>query len=360
MRTDNRFETLLAFGFGTTFCIVLLVLAFAIKEPSNLAVFVTRVILALSAAGIGAVIPGILNVAITAIPGVAVRSGGALALGSLVYLVNPPALVQQSKQIRSSLMDVQFALARQNLDWAAGKMAEIARILPKCPDVTYLQGVIERKRGHFAIAQEYFSEAEVKEISSESCDIALEPAEISYQQALIFDEEGKIDQAIEKMRQVKRLSVAGSTLYGDSLFEIGRLSLLLLTQQKPQRPENDRLVSDIEQSFTNFLDGQWPGILEKHWAKYHLACLHAHIDCRAEACSNLGRFNTKYWINQFISEIQTVSVESKNFARYWLWLDQSGFYEYAAGSPVRCMQTIQEAAPDALSVIRSAGHPLTF
>ncbi|WP_119418509.1 hypothetical protein [Desertibaculum subflavum] len=274
----GKLEIILAFAFGSVFSLVLLALAFFVRDPTDLAVFVTRVVMALAAAGIGAVLPGLLHVEIKSIPGVAVRGSGALALGALVYLVNPPALVQHSKQVRSALFDVQFALARGNTDWAAGKLQEISRLLPNCPDVTYLQGIVSRQRGQLDIAKHYFDAVSSAAATAEPCFVAVAPAEIAYQRALLADLQGDAARASTEIEMVLRTATPGTTLYGDALYERGRLRLLLAMQAMARdEPAWSRDAAQIESDFRAFLDGSWPGIDHKHWAKYHLACLHAHL-----------------------------------------------------------------------------------
>lgn len=79
-------DKLLAFIFGAVFVIVLLVVARFDRNPPPFSKFIYRVVMSLAAAGIGAVIPGIIDVSINPL----VRAGGALALFVLVYMVNPP------------------------------------------------------------------------------------------------------------------------------------------------------------------------------------------------------------------------------------------------------------------------------
>jgi len=79
----------LAFGFGVVFVIVLLLIAFVVKDPTPTQWFVFRVILAIAAAGVGAAIPGLISVSIQSY----IRAGGAIALFVLIYSINPPTLV---------------------------------------------------------------------------------------------------------------------------------------------------------------------------------------------------------------------------------------------------------------------------
>jgi hypothetical protein len=85
MTTDK----LLAFVFGVVFVVVLLCLAIFFPTPTETQWFVFRVVLALAAAGVGAVLPGLISVR----AGGVIRAGGALALFVIVFWFNPPKLV---------------------------------------------------------------------------------------------------------------------------------------------------------------------------------------------------------------------------------------------------------------------------
>jgi len=96
-RSAAKTEKLAAFAFGVLFVIVLLVLAIWFKEPTPFQYLVFRVVLALAAAGVAAMIPGFLEVRL----GRGVRAGGALAVFVIVYfydpaekVINPPHIIQ--------------------------------------------------------------------------------------------------------------------------------------------------------------------------------------------------------------------------------------------------------------------------
>jgi hypothetical protein len=78
-------DKLLAFIFGVVFLSAILVIAIFIPNPSGFSYTVFRIVLALAAAGVGAVIPGFLNVEYRNI----VRAGGAIALFVIVYFFPP-------------------------------------------------------------------------------------------------------------------------------------------------------------------------------------------------------------------------------------------------------------------------------
>jgi hypothetical protein len=81
-------NALLAFVFGIVFLTTMLGFAYFVPNPSPFSQWVFVVTTSLAGAGIGAVIPGILNVTLPY-----ARAGGALAVFLLVFL-NKPALVE--------------------------------------------------------------------------------------------------------------------------------------------------------------------------------------------------------------------------------------------------------------------------
>jgi hypothetical protein len=76
-----------AFAFGVIFVSVLLYLARVEQNPTPLAIRIYLTVLAIAAAGVGAILPGFLEIRYRNL----FRTGGALALGALVYL-NEPAI----------------------------------------------------------------------------------------------------------------------------------------------------------------------------------------------------------------------------------------------------------------------------
>ncbi|MEM8641927.1 MAG: tetratricopeptide repeat protein [Cyanobacteria bacterium P01_G01_bin.54] len=92
LETVPIWQLITAGSFGLSFVTVLLFIAIFVPNPTIFQIFVFRVILSLSAGGVGAIIPGFLNVQFKGL----VRAGGALALFTLVYLFNPPELITKS------------------------------------------------------------------------------------------------------------------------------------------------------------------------------------------------------------------------------------------------------------------------
>jgi len=91
--TSQNAERMLAFIFGVVFVVVMLAIALFVPNPTPTQWFTFRVVLSLAAAGVGAMLPGLISVT----AGPYVKAGGALALFVLVFWFNPAKLVTSSQ-----------------------------------------------------------------------------------------------------------------------------------------------------------------------------------------------------------------------------------------------------------------------
>ena len=81
-----------AYIFGIVFLLVMLIIAIFFPHPSNFQLLVFRIILALAAAGVASMIPGIIKVNISKY----VKAGGPIAVFVMIFWFNPPLLVTES------------------------------------------------------------------------------------------------------------------------------------------------------------------------------------------------------------------------------------------------------------------------
>lgn len=90
--TRHDYQKIAVFVFGIIFLTAILVLVVLIPTPSTAQFFTFRLTMALAAAGIGALLPGFLNLEMPLPVRGAIRAGGALALFASVWFVNPANL----------------------------------------------------------------------------------------------------------------------------------------------------------------------------------------------------------------------------------------------------------------------------
>jgi hypothetical protein len=86
----------LAFTFGVVFVAALLVFALFVPNPTIQQFEIVRIILALAAGGVAAIIPGFLNLQVGAGTHLTLRAGGALAVFAIVYFYSPAHWVPPS------------------------------------------------------------------------------------------------------------------------------------------------------------------------------------------------------------------------------------------------------------------------
>jgi hypothetical protein len=86
----RRLEVALAFTFGCVALAAVLWLAFRAETLSQEQFEILRIVLALAGGGVGAVIPGFLDVNLKPNAKLAVRAGGALAVFVILYFFSPP------------------------------------------------------------------------------------------------------------------------------------------------------------------------------------------------------------------------------------------------------------------------------
>jgi hypothetical protein len=87
-------NVLLGFAFGVAAVIAMLAFAVFIPNPSSFSQWVFITVLALSAAGIGSVIPGILDLQLPYL-----KAGGALAMFAVVFLMKPAIVSSVSRVV---------------------------------------------------------------------------------------------------------------------------------------------------------------------------------------------------------------------------------------------------------------------
>lgn len=87
MTDDNTktWQVVAAFSFGVVFVVAIMVIAIYRPNPTPFEYTIFRIVIALAAAGVGAILPGFLNVSFKNL----LRAGGALALFVVVYFFAP-------------------------------------------------------------------------------------------------------------------------------------------------------------------------------------------------------------------------------------------------------------------------------
>ena len=93
-RATHLWEKIVACIFGFLFVSIMIFIAISFPNPTGFQIFIFRIVLALAASGIGAVVPGFLNIEWKEKHLPFIRAGGAITLFVIIYLLNPPALIE--------------------------------------------------------------------------------------------------------------------------------------------------------------------------------------------------------------------------------------------------------------------------
>lgn len=152
-----KLESVLAFLFGVVFCGILAYAGMKTEPIPPQQFFFLRILSALSAAGVAAVIPGFLQFNISRVGGVTLRAGGALAVFALIYLVNPPTLVGAVTEGKKAAMLSNYS---QGLHDDALRVAEeILKTDSKEPEAWNVKGGVAFYRRDYKNAVAFFKNA---------------------------------------------------------------------------------------------------------------------------------------------------------------------------------------------------------
>ncbi|WP_019867646.1 hypothetical protein [Methylovulum miyakonense] len=99
----------IAFLFGVSFVITLLVVAVKYPNPTAFQYNVFRIILSLAASGVAAMIPGFINLELSTGTELLIRAGGAIAVFVIIFFFNPAPLI-----LSKTLENYKNEIDRQN------------------------------------------------------------------------------------------------------------------------------------------------------------------------------------------------------------------------------------------------------
>ena len=92
-------QVILAFAFGAAFVVALVLLAVAFPQPTPFQYTIFRIILALAAGGVAAMIPGLIDLQLARGAAVTVSASGALAVFAITYFFNPAKLAAHPVEV---------------------------------------------------------------------------------------------------------------------------------------------------------------------------------------------------------------------------------------------------------------------
>jgi hypothetical protein len=122
-------QVVVAFIFGVSFFITLLVVAVKFPNPTPFQYSVFRIILSLAAAGVAAMIPGFINLELKTGAELFIRAGGAIAVFVVIFFFNPAPLI-----VSKALESYQNEIRRQNnyIDKRAEQISLVVQKIREC------------------------------------------------------------------------------------------------------------------------------------------------------------------------------------------------------------------------------------
>lgn len=324
----QRWEKIVAVVFGTAFIVIMLGIAVFVPNPTEFQIFVFRTVLAVAAAGIGAVLPGFLTVNVSNF----LRAGGAFGLFVMVYWFNPPKLVTDATPFDELQRRGEAALASENHSAALTFFQRAAEMRPDDWSPHYGMGRAEFASGDYASALSDFTRA---------FDLTQKKdGSIEYAVALTQDALGRYQDAQASLISAGRLLPLASPLGTDVLYDRGLMSLILW--QKQDAPKDSPTYRDAELDLQKFVEG--PGS-PKHWAYYHLGCLkssRAQDPTLGEAEISSLRKDANRMLERVARDLQNFGSTKASFQRDLLkkLLTNPNAYTRRAGDPVACPELV--------------------
>ncbi|WP_181150030.1 tetratricopeptide repeat protein [Ensifer aridi] len=315
---------LLAFAFGVVFVCSLLLFAIFFPVPTPFQEFVFRVVLSLAAAGVAAVLPGILNIRINSF----VTAGGSLAVFCVVFWFNPPQLVTPLKA--AELSDrAKLAILTGNYGLAKSLIQKAIELNPAEPNYVHALAQIEYHLGNYSTAKHFYERAyDVSGNTGKTRDRSY-----LYTVSLIYEAQGKLDDAIANYEYIMVEVNKDTDIWKDVVFSQAQLHLKKALSSKFKHAS----LKAAEEKFRIFLES---GGKPSHWARYHLACIHS-----TNAIYSTNKIDSEQLEALSLKELNNTLAEIKDFKgktakdHYEMLrhlIKPVSFYPWMPGYPVDC------------------------
>jgi tetratricopeptide (TPR) repeat protein len=325
-RTHSNWERPAIFAFGVVFLIVVLAVALFVKAPSPFAAFVFRVTLALAAGGVVAFLPGFIHFEIPKL----LRAGGAIAVLAVIYMINPPSLIQSDDgAFEEAMRRAEAALAAGNLASASTQFEKARALRPSDASPYSGRGRCEYKSGNFAAALIYFQKASELAGGKEGPYL--------YSMEMAQESLGRYADAKKSLQLARSMLPGDSALAASAEYDDALLDLLIW--QGSRAPYAD---SHFDAAIIGF-----PSYLERHggppqWAQYHLACLKAlrsEDPALSESERAMLQVDARKLLNSAVISLEQTRSEKGPPQRRMmrkLLSSPTSPYVRAAGEPVLC------------------------
>lgn len=320
-RVSINWERIACFLFGVCFLSAMLIIALKYSKPTEFQIFIFRIVTAISVAGIGAMLPGAINVQVSH----KIKAGGSVGLFVIIYFFNPPALITDYTPFSDSIRRADAAAASHQYAAAETFLKNAATTKPESWIPYNGLGRIYFSQGKYSLSLDQFKksfELQGKTDGSLAYNIAMnEEALNDYESA------------------TKSLAIAASLqkdspLKSDIIFDQGLVNLLQWLNHGS--PQETKQYQDAIQNFTNFISKK-DGPLQ--WAYYHLACLLAvraqDTQLKAEEIKKL-KIDAITYLERAITELAAYKSEKSSMQKEMMrtLLTTPEHWQRKAGYPV--------------------------
>jgi tetratricopeptide (TPR) repeat protein len=322
---NQRESRLAIFVLGVACLIAIVAIAILIPEPSPFAQRVFQVLLALAAAGAGALLPGTLG-----FDNQFVKGGGALGLFALVFLTDPTGIPRE-RAFETALQQGEAALATSGFNRIAEqKFQEAVKIKPDSPQPYNGLARTYFRDGKFASAVENFAKAFAL---SGSKDPSYLYSKANSELALFrFEDAAKtFELAIKLSGSIKESELAKMLAYDFAATRFAQWRNSALAANSPHYEE-------AVKNFTLFIEN---GGFPRQWAHYNLACMKAMNAANRLATDPQAKTLRSDATTELRSAVHEISVFKGENRRYHVNLIRSilttpNAYKEQRGDPPGC------------------------
>lgn len=322
---------------GLAFCISASVIVFFVRMPSASLIFVCRVMLALGAGGLIAILPQMFSFRWRGL-----YFGAAFVVFILLYFVNPPLRFADGVTLGRirSIEEMEAFVDRGMYSRASVVLDKLSRHRVRYVAVPFFRGVIQKRRLKYAAAEHYFKQS--LEWSRQGAEnlIGVSDADILYE--IGFDEEGR-KRALQSIRYydlARKAAEPKSYRKGESIFAVGRLSLAEWV--KAGYPSRSALLREAINDFQTFDTEHWPGVKVKFWGAYYLACIY-NVEASGASGPTQRRSDEakeRTYAAQFVEETRSLNSSEEFDLRVVVAMMFDARREALPGVPLRCNSSV--------------------
>lgn len=327
-----RYERMLSFVFGASFCCITLVLSIFAQNPSDLTRFVLRASLSLGAAGVA-----VLLFRQTHFSSHKITVGSAAVMFFTIYLVNPPQLIQDrlDKQSNRLIEEGAYLINRGNVSDGVEKIRQAQGLGVDFVDIPYYLCIFEEGKGDYIRALHYATLALTYINSGKSNVTKITAPAILLERSGLNEELGRLPEAYADAKAANQYSTNSEFLRKQSAFTRGRLALTLGINGDSTTKLG--YVTEAAEQLGWLSSNGWPTAWSEIWGPFLLACAQRESAAGEVDSVKIAQMNeSQKNIDIFKSYTSTLAGERKMEVQLILSIMYKTNFPLPAGYPIRC------------------------